>query len=500
MVGAAGAGASAAALLASWAGAAVDGCDPGGPSPYTPALDAAGISVAPRHDPAHVSGDGRPARLAVTKALTAVDPDHPELAAAREAGIPIEPWQQVVADAAAGRRLVGDRRHARQEHVGGLAGPRPRVGRPGSRGVRRGPAAGGPDRVRRAGHGAPGRGRRVRRRGRRVRGQLRRLPPGRHRADVRRMGPPRRVRGPGGGAGRVRGVDPARGCGGRRHRAAPVLVANVGDAGVAELVARLGDWPGRIVATALVDAAPQRIGGFARGIADRFGSASGPPRRSSAGSPRPTPRRRPSRSRASTRSPARSRVRLPTAGRHNAANALGVAGARAPPLGVDAGVDRGAASPRSRASGGGSSARARPAGVVVYDDYGHHPTAIRETLRRRPPARAGAPRLGGLRAADLPPDGGAARRVRRGARGGRRRGDRRHLGGPRSRHVDQLGRRPGRGRRGPEPRASPSRRPGASRRRRPGSPARSGRRRRPGDGRRPHYRIGELLLAHLEAR
>ena len=47
-----------------------------------------------------------PDRLAVTKALTAIDPDQPELAAARAAGIPVEPWQQVVADAAIGRTLV----------------------------------------------------------------------------------------------------------------------------------------------------------------------------------------------------------------------------------------------------------------------------------------------------------------------------------------------------------------------------------------------------------
>ena len=43
----------------------------------------------------------------MTKALTAIDPDHPELVAARRAGIPLEPWQQVVADAAVGRTLVG---------------------------------------------------------------------------------------------------------------------------------------------------------------------------------------------------------------------------------------------------------------------------------------------------------------------------------------------------------------------------------------------------------
>ena len=82
------------------------GCDSGGPSPYTPALDEAGIRVAWQHDAAHVRRTPRPDRLAVTKALTAVAPDHAELVAARELGIPVEPWQQVVADAAVGRRLV----------------------------------------------------------------------------------------------------------------------------------------------------------------------------------------------------------------------------------------------------------------------------------------------------------------------------------------------------------------------------------------------------------
>jgi UDP-N-acetylmuramate--alanine ligase len=106
IVGIAGAGASAAGLLAARAGAAVTGCDPGGPSPYTVALDAAGVPMSWGHDARHVTTEPRPTRLAVTKALTAIDPDHEELAAARAAGVPVEPWQQVVADAAAGRVLV----------------------------------------------------------------------------------------------------------------------------------------------------------------------------------------------------------------------------------------------------------------------------------------------------------------------------------------------------------------------------------------------------------
>ena len=97
VVGAAGAGASAAVLHAAWAGGQPDGCDPGGPSPYTAAIEEAAINLAWEHDPAHVTRTPSPDRLAVTKALTAIAPDHPELVAARQAGIPIEPWQQVIA-------------------------------------------------------------------------------------------------------------------------------------------------------------------------------------------------------------------------------------------------------------------------------------------------------------------------------------------------------------------------------------------------------------------
>jgi len=106
VLGAAGAGASAAALLARHAGAHVSGCDAGGASPYAAALGDAGIKLAWGHDSAHVTlaADQRPERLAVTKALTAINPDHPELVAARALGIPVEPWQQVVADAAATSR------------------------------------------------------------------------------------------------------------------------------------------------------------------------------------------------------------------------------------------------------------------------------------------------------------------------------------------------------------------------------------------------------------
>jgi UDP-N-acetylmuramate--alanine ligase len=112
VIGAAGAGASAAAYLAARAGAVVTACDPGAPSPYTAQLETIDIDVWPGHDPDHVSTrSGRPLvdRVAVTKALTSIAADHPELEAAHHAAIPVEAWQQVVADAAAthGGRLVG---------------------------------------------------------------------------------------------------------------------------------------------------------------------------------------------------------------------------------------------------------------------------------------------------------------------------------------------------------------------------------------------------------
>lgn len=107
ILGIAGAGASAAAIHAAAQGAIVTGCDPGGASPYTPALEARRIPIAGSHNASHVTDGPRLDRLAVTKALTAVAPDHPELRAAANRGIPAEPWQQVIADAAHGHVIVG---------------------------------------------------------------------------------------------------------------------------------------------------------------------------------------------------------------------------------------------------------------------------------------------------------------------------------------------------------------------------------------------------------
>jgi UDP-N-acetylmuramate--alanine ligase len=383
VIGAAGAGASAAALHGAWAGAVVDGCDPGGPSPYTPPLEEAGLRLEWRHDPAHIAGPLPPDRVAVTKALTAIAPDHPELVAARRAGIAVEAWQQLVADAALGRTLAAVAgTHGKSTTAGWLTHVLVAAGRD--------PAA--------------------------FVGAL--LP------EALTGGLPATARRGGGTAFVVEAdeyagnFDPFRpdvaivtsidwdhpdvfadvGAvvdavadwlrrAGQGRGAAPVLVANVADRGVGQLVDELADWPGRLIATALVDAAPQRVAGYGRGIADRFQTAGGPTttvlgrlvrldregtslelRGPGATEPRLT--------------------RLTTAGRHNAANALGVAGAAAA-LGLDA--DEIVA---GLASFGGVGRRlerkGEAGGVVVYDDYGHHPTAIRETLlalRQREPGR-----------------------------------------------------------------------------------------------------------------
>jgi UDP-N-acetylmuramate--alanine ligase len=386
VIGAAGAGASAAALLALHAGAAVSGCDAGGPSPYTRALEAAGLSLAWEHDPAHVSDGLQPDRLAVTKALTAIAPDHPELLAARRAGIPIEPWQQVVADVATGRTLIGVAgTHGKSTSAGWLVHVLVEAGADPSAFV----------------------------------GAL--LPPeltGGIAATARSGRGPAFVVEADEYAGNFDAYLPAisivtsaewdhpdvfadraavvaafdrwlrAAASARVGDEPPILVANVADPGVAELAAGLRDWPGRVVATALLDAPSQRLASFGRGMAEEYRSAIGPATsvlgRIAATTPATTtleihgldPLRGPI------------PVRLSTAGRHNAANALGVAAA-AQATGLD-----GQAIARGLASFAGVGRRlerkGEAGGVVVYDDYGHHPTAIRETLaavRQREPGR-----------------------------------------------------------------------------------------------------------------
>ncbi len=97
-MGIGGAGMGALALLAHRRGVAVSGCDrdPSGAAD----LAALGVPVHAGHDAAHVAG----ARAVVVTA--AVPADHPELAAARAAGIPVVPRKEALAALCAGRETV----------------------------------------------------------------------------------------------------------------------------------------------------------------------------------------------------------------------------------------------------------------------------------------------------------------------------------------------------------------------------------------------------------
>jgi UDP-N-acetylmuramate--alanine ligase len=374
IIGAAGAGASAAALLAHHAGAFVTGCDAGGASPYTPALVEARIDIAWQHDAEHITTPPGPERVAVTKALTAIDPDHPELRAAIAAGIALEPWQQVVADAAFGRTLIGVAgTHGKSTTSGWLVHVLVQAGLD--------PAAfvgallpasltGGVPSTARIGAGAPFV-----------------VEADEYAGNFDAYRPDLAI---------VTGAE-------WDHpdvfadeaavidtfvawlRQAPdgaTAVINVGDAGGAAVAEALADSAIQIVATMLVD------GESAVDLAARYATAAGPARplvgRIVASDPIGTTLEL--RGLGPGESPRT--VRLSSAGRHNAANALGVAGA-ALALGVDAGtiVEALGSFP---GVGRRLERKGEAAGVAVYDDYGHHPTAIRETLlavRQREPGR-----------------------------------------------------------------------------------------------------------------
>ncbi|HET9084893.1 MAG TPA: cyanophycin synthetase [Candidatus Limnocylindrales bacterium] len=361
VVGAGGAGASAAALLAAAAGAAVSGCDAGGPSPYTAALAAVGIHVATGHDAWHVTEGPRPDRLAVTKALTAIDPDHPELRAARDLGIQLEPWQQVIADAAVGRTLVATAgTHGKSTTAGWLGHVLAEAGRDPSAFVGALlPAAltGGTPATARIGHGS---------------------------AFVVEADEY---------AGNFDAYRPAiavltsiewdhpdvfadetavrdvfvRWLAGMP--AGGVLVANVADRGVAAILPRPELAHLTVVETAVRDVADPDTRGVSAAIVDP-GMTGTTLAVTGLDDGRAV------------------EIRLPTAGRHNAANALGVAGA-ARALGV-ATADIVHGLETFPGVGRRLERKGEVEGVVVYDDYGHHPTAIRATIeavRQREPGR-----------------------------------------------------------------------------------------------------------------
>jgi UDP-N-acetylmuramate--alanine ligase len=97
-MGVGGAGMSALALVARRRGVAVSGCDadPSGAADVA----ALGAQILTGHDPAHVAG----ARAVVVTA--AVPTDHPELARARELGVPVVPRKQALADLVNAGRVV----------------------------------------------------------------------------------------------------------------------------------------------------------------------------------------------------------------------------------------------------------------------------------------------------------------------------------------------------------------------------------------------------------
>ena len=374
VVGAAGAGASAALLHAAWAGGVADGCDPGGPSPYTAAIDAAGLGLAWQHDASHVTRMPPPDRLAVTKALTAIDPDHPELRAARSAGIPIEPWQQVIADAAFGRTLVGVAgTHGKSTTAGWLvhvlasAGldPMAFVGALLTPGPDRGPAA----------------------TARRGDGSIFVIEADEYAGNFDAYVPSSAIvtnvewDHPDVFADRAAVLDAFE----RWLRAAgrderwPVLYVNVGDEGAAELVQRLrGDWEGNVVVTRLVEAPAAAMAALEDDLAQRFEHVIEPAAALVGRIVRSGPEGTTLELHSSTYLVEPATVQLPLAGRHNAANAIGVAVA-ALGLGVPIGkVVSGLAS--FAGVGRRLERKGEVGGVVVFDDYGHHPTAIRETL------------------------------------------------------------------------------------------------------------------------
>jgi UDP-N-acetylmuramate--alanine ligase len=364
VVGVAGAGASAAALLAHHAGARVSGCDAGGPSPYTVALEGLGLPMEWQHDAAHVERptDEAPQRLAVTKALTAIDPGHRELAVARKRAIPIEPWQQLVADVAAStdQRLVAVAgTHGKSTtsgwlvHLlvtaerdptafvgalldGRLTGSLPATGRWG-----RGDAFI-VEADEYAGNFDP------------YRPSLALLlnaewdhPDVFADQDAVESAFEAWLR---------TAVESSR---------QPTLVANMDDDGVARICRELDDWPGSVIGVGFDERRPSLI------QARREQSGTG-------GTVLVLDR--------PDRPPLSAEVGLP--GRHNAANALVVAGA-AHVLGVD---DQALLASLAEFPGVGRrlELKGEASGVTVLDDYGHHPTAIERTLeavRERYPSR-----------------------------------------------------------------------------------------------------------------
>lgn len=385
VVGAAGAGASAAVILAHHEHAEVSGCDPGGSSPYTPVIEALGIFLAGSHDPSHVTNRPRPERLAVTKALTAIDPNNAELEAARAAGVPIEPWQQVIADAAAGRLLVGVAgTHGKSTTAGWLVHVLVQAGVDPSAFVGAllpGSITGGLPSTARFGRGRP-----FVVEADEYAGNFDAYRPRVAILTSAEWDHPDVF------ADRGAVIETFTGWLERTASsvAGPILVANMGDEGVVAVVERLrlDGWPGRLVCVGIPG--PARLGRRSRDrrdMAERFPTPGGVAEVLLGYVTQTDPEGTTIEIEgAALTAPLTARLRL--AGKHNAANAMGAAGA-ALALGVRPDVlVAGLAS--FEGVGRRLERKGEGRGVVVYDDYGHHPTAIRETLaaiRQREPGK-----------------------------------------------------------------------------------------------------------------
>ncbi len=376
VVGAGGAAGAAACFLGHAVGARASGCDAGGPSSYTPPLEDAGIPLEWRHDPAHVARDGSRLvdRLAVTKALTSVHPDHPELRRARELGVPLTSVQQLIADAAATRAaslIAVAGTHGKSTTTGWLihlltaAGLDPSgfVGALLPASLAGGPR---PSTVRLGG------GRRFVVEADEYAGNFDPYRPAigvltNADWDHPDVFPDRAAV----VAAFVAWISAFDGGG-----VDPVLIANAGDAGVREVLAALRDWPGRLVAVQVVsqDEDPAAaVAALARAHATGRGAAT-----AIVGSWRTSPSGEGSLSIVGLTASGVVSARVGLAGRHNAENGLAAAGAA-----LVAGADVGAIL-ASLATFPGVGRRlelkGEVDGVVVLDDYGHHPTAMAVTF------------------------------------------------------------------------------------------------------------------------
>ncbi len=172
---------------------------------------------------------------------------------------------------------------------------------------------------------------------------------------------------------RFRGADPGDG-----EAAPPTLVANTADPGVAELLPRLADWPGRLVLTAVVEGDAREASDRLVDLAGRFRTAAGAAT-ALVGRYATDPDGGDRLILDGLAGGATSRpVGLRLAGRHNADDALAAAAA-ALVYGADPDAVLDSLS-TFEGVGRRFELKGDIAGVVVLDDYGHHPTAIAATL------------------------------------------------------------------------------------------------------------------------